>query len=369
MKPLSTSLFALVLGIASLGTVACSANVAEPSGAPATAGDDAAEPAADPTALSASLPKIEDGATTVRAAGGLEIYFEDLKAAWPVESFKFSMSNPTTLGSSSAGAGAGKASFDGATIAIRPLPGNAALSRRLTQGGTSPTAVIRQQAGKGFIELATLGTVFVTSLTTSFGEGVSETVDLTFGQLSMTRGAVSVSWDQIKNQGKLTGKCMEGSAAKLAPMVQAPSFFRAPAGALAIESAEIAVSNASTLGSATGGASASKAQLDRFEVNSDSNEQSACMVWALMTGAHAKEVSLDSGTTVDQKGNLAVEQSWRACTAFAHTVTLSMAAGDDAMKQTTEFAAGGLLSLDPKTGKPIYGWSFLTNKAIDTCAI
>lgn len=142
-------------------------------------------------------------------------------AQWiEVPSFSFEVENPTTIGSSTSGAGAGKAKFD-RFVFTRPID-NASpqLFKAMVTGAHFQEAkLVLRKAGAGSSNpylLFTFGTVFVSDIQWSGGnkgDTPQEQVTFLYGQLAVEYhiqnpngtlgGANSAGWDQLKN-GKWT---------------------------------------------------------------------------------------------------------------------------------------------------------------------
>lgn len=370
MKTLSTTLFSLVLGIASIGTVACSAGTGDV-GSPA--GED---PAAEIIAVDGPNARLAESMgipeTSLRAGAPLEMYLADQNATYIVESFELGANNDPTAGARSGSTSSGKLTLDAATIVVRPLRGNPALSRLLFLGGRTNKVVLRQpglKKGAPATVYAELELAYVAGISTSLDEGgVRDTVTFEYGKLAVTRGKAAITVDRVTNRAECAEPCPCGEPgdAKLGPFVHGPDDTKLPKGATLIDSAEIAVVNEVTVASASTNAGAGKAALDTLTINGASDEQGACMIYNLAVGNRAPEMKIESGSTMDGKGGLVVDGRWAACGAVPTKVTLSMTAGGP-MVQQTAIHAGGLISYGPD-GKPSFGWSFTSNKQVATCA-
>lgn len=132
-----------------------------------------------------------------------------------VESFSFGVENPTTIGSATSGAGAGKIKFNEFTIVKSVDKATPKLYEAVARGQHSKTAVLTLQkssSGKPIPYLVvTLNTVFITNVdyAGSNPDHAKEVVKMVYGTLkteykgqSATGAAeapVSFGWDQVTN--------------------------------------------------------------------------------------------------------------------------------------------------------------------------
>jgi type VI secretion system secreted protein Hcp len=139
------------------------------------------------------------------------------KSAFEIKDFTFGVENPTTIGSATGGAGAGKAKFNEFTIKKRTDNASPVLFQNLAQGIHYETMVLSvrkagggQTSGKVFLKY-TFSTVFTTKMDWSGpgDEGPEESITFVYGKLGVhyqvqqadgTLGAPTVgSWNQITN--------------------------------------------------------------------------------------------------------------------------------------------------------------------------
>ena len=139
------------------------------------------------------------------------------KSAFEIKDFSFGVENPTSIGSATGGAGAGKAKFNEFTIKKTADKASAVLFQNLAAGVHYEKAVLSLRkagggdaSGKVFVTF-NFGTVFTTKVEWSGpgDEGPEESVTFVYGTLVIkyqpqqadgTLGAPTVgSWNQITN--------------------------------------------------------------------------------------------------------------------------------------------------------------------------
>ena len=142
------------------------------------------------------------------------------QSACDVLSFEWGAENPTSIGSATGGAGAGKVKFDTLSITKRVDTASPALFQICASGGHFKTATLAlrkagsggDKAGKPYLQY-TFKTVFITKITNSGSGGddlPTEVVEFAFGALEVsyakqnkdgTLAAANLgNWNQITNK-------------------------------------------------------------------------------------------------------------------------------------------------------------------------
>jgi type VI secretion system secreted protein Hcp len=128
--------------------------------------------------------------------------------AFEITDWSFGVENPTTIGSATGGAGAGKVKFDEFKITKRVDTASPMLFKACASGQHFKEVVITvRRAGQSTAYVTyKLETVFITSIQTgsSGGETPMETITFVYGKLTTTETPVSgplvsFGWDQIRN--------------------------------------------------------------------------------------------------------------------------------------------------------------------------
>jgi type VI secretion system secreted protein Hcp len=144
---------------------------------------------------------------TTPAAGGSPVGAKD--EAIEVESFSWGSENPTTIGSATGGAGAGKIKFNELTIVKKVDKASPALFKNEATGSHYPVAVLslRKAGAKEPYLNFTMKTVFTTKIAYSGDspEVVTEEITFVFGSVAIEvieGGGVPVQagWDQVLNK-------------------------------------------------------------------------------------------------------------------------------------------------------------------------
>lgn len=144
-----------------------------------------------------------------------ESYENGATYAFEIKDFSFGVENPTTIGSATGGAGAGKIKFNEFTIKKTTDKASPALFRNCASGAHYKTVVLemRQVSDKNssvfkVLQRFTFGTVFTTKIDWSGpgDEGPEESITFVYGTLTVayngqTSGDSSAfGWDQIQNK-------------------------------------------------------------------------------------------------------------------------------------------------------------------------
>ncbi len=136
-----------------------------------------------------------------------------IKDAIVVESFSWNPSNPTTIGSATGGAGAGKIAFNEMHVSKKVDRASPVLFRQMSRGAHYKTAILtlRKVGEKEPYMTLTMDTVFISKIDYGGGspEVPNEEITFIFGKIivqSTERNAdgtlaptVSYGWDQILN--------------------------------------------------------------------------------------------------------------------------------------------------------------------------
>jgi type VI secretion system secreted protein Hcp len=151
-----------------------------------------------------------------------ESFDKSLPGAINLKSFAWSIENPTSIGSASGGAGAGKAKLNELEVTKLVDASSPGLMMAAAKGTSIPSAtLIVRKAGAtspdAYLQYR-LKTVFVTDVETSADasdDGVTETVKLAYGSMQeryvqtrpngATLSPIITGWDQILNQPVDTG--------------------------------------------------------------------------------------------------------------------------------------------------------------------
>jgi type VI secretion system secreted protein Hcp len=169
----------------------------------------------------------DDGSSSARragalvAAGGATAYQLQLtpqsgmaspvaaKDAIEIDSFSFGVENPTTIGSATGGAGAGKAKFNALRISKKVDRASPLLFKNLAAGAHYKTAVLslRKAGGKEPYVTYHMETVFTTNVDHGGGspEAPTEEITFVFGKLVIKSAEdaappVQAGWNQVTNK-------------------------------------------------------------------------------------------------------------------------------------------------------------------------
>jgi type VI secretion system secreted protein Hcp len=129
------------------------------------------------------------------------------KEAIDIDSFSWGAENPTTIGSATGGAGAGKVKFNEFTITKKIDKASPALFKNMASGAHYPTVILTlRRAGESKPYMTyTMKTVFTTKIDHSGAspEMVSEEITFVYGQVleQVTDGdaTAQAGWNQITN--------------------------------------------------------------------------------------------------------------------------------------------------------------------------
>ena len=129
-----------------------------------------------------------------------------------VQSYSLSVKNPTTIGSATGGAGAGKVVFEQMEFVHTVDRSSPGLFRAMSRGAHFAEATLTVRVNGLEFERIRLGTVFITNITQggqSGGLPPTETVRMVFGAMQEEYRGVSgketgsASWNQITNTEKV----------------------------------------------------------------------------------------------------------------------------------------------------------------------
>ena len=134
-------------------------------------------------------------------------------AAFEIKDFSFGVENPTTIGSATGGAGAGKAQFNELVITKHVDKASPAFFKNCVSGAHYKDVIITLRTGTGnntttFLTY-TFETVFITGIDTNGTNGgdiPTEKVTFVYGQLAIKYTAQNATdsgqfgWDQIENK-------------------------------------------------------------------------------------------------------------------------------------------------------------------------
>ena len=213
-----------------------------------------------------------------------------------LDSYQFGFENPTTIGSATGGAGAGKAKFDDLIVSARLSDASPQLLKALVIGGHFPTAVLTQRNAAGNpVAQWILSTVFLNAdgITGSGSAVPTETLHMVFGSVNEATAGHSISWNQAENRD---GDPTPPTGVTLAPLPPAsapavtlelqPADASLPAITLALTSYQFGFENPTTIGSATSGAGAGKAKFNDLTVSGLLSDLSPQLLKTLVTGGH-----------------------------------------------------------------------------------
>ena len=228
-----------------------------------------------------------------------------------LDSYDFTFRNPTTIGSATGGAGAGKVQFDALEVSLPLTADSPELFEVLVRGDHYDQAVLTQRNAAGQpVAVWVLETVFATThAIDGDSEGPGEHVTFVFGAVTEATSAHQVSVNQIFNtadgpplpEGLTLAPLAAAPATALRLELQPTDSAAAPI-TLALDSFHFTVRNSTTIGSATGGAGAGKASFDALEVSVPLTADSPELLATLARGGHYDQAVLtqlnDSGQPV-----------------------------------------------------------------------
>jgi type VI secretion system secreted protein Hcp len=132
-----------------------------------------------------------------------------------VESYSWSVENPTTIGSATSGAGAGKAKFNEFTITKKIDEASPLLFKQMSTGTHSPTATLKlykaaESKGGAYVTY-TFKTMFISKIDHSGGapEQPQEQVTFVYGAVTLdaagpTGKSAKFGWNQILNKAEVS---------------------------------------------------------------------------------------------------------------------------------------------------------------------
>jgi type VI secretion system secreted protein Hcp len=159
-----------------------------------------------------------------QAAGGYQLVLDNVTPAGQaidVESYSWGVENPTTIGSATSGAGAGKAKFNEFTIQKKIDEASPILFKQMATGTHSPTATLKlykggeSKTGNPYV-IYTFKTVFITKVDHSGGapEQPEEEVTFVYGAVTLDTGGTSPTgkpaatskfgWNQVLNKAEVS---------------------------------------------------------------------------------------------------------------------------------------------------------------------
>lgn len=378
---LNASLLSLV-AVASLGTVACTAETAESNG-----------PASATTQSPAELLAGEGGTQTAPVKGyGTGQTITSGKATLVVDgtsydllSYSFGISNRNEASSGSAtNRGSIKAALAELSIMVRPSATEAVLRKAVFDGEAHsarillfPTAEAGMTAPKP-LELAAFEGGHVNAVATSAGGEPVEAYSISASKVTLSYAGAKVMYDASQATVDQNGACGAEGAASLPVYTVAdaadPTRYPLVPGAVRMDSVSVGVSNTSSIGSATTGASSGKAQLDGITVAGTLEKGGICGFYYSAVGSILATAKVGIAGAVMGKTKAYESTSWTACVAAVEAVQIS-SAGTGAPIEVLQLQAGGLLRTDrtinPKTlnmSESSVGWSFVNNGPIAACA-
>ncbi len=284
-------------------------------------------------------------------------------ATLSLNSYQFGFESPTTIGSATSGAGAGKITFDDLTVAA-PLSGaSPQLFKVLATGGHYDTAVLTQRNAAGDAEAEwALGTVFLTSdgIAGASTAVPAEAFHLIFGSVTEVTSANTVSWNQLTN---LQSGPTPPSGVTLAalPVIGAPALTlelqpasgsSLPAATLALNSYQFGFESPTTIGSATSGAGAGKITFDDLKVSAPLSGASPQLFNVLATGSH-----YDTAVLTQRNAAGDAEAEWALGTVFL-TSDVIAGAGAAVPAEALQLIFGSLTEV---TSANTASWNQLTN--------
>lgn len=390
-RTMNASLLAAVFAVASLGTVACAAPTEGAVGpeAPATSQDGVP---AEALAGSAGAP-VGTPATGLEGAGEIKVAADQekgvaqlvvtdgaTKTTYELLSYRFGVESPTSLSATTGGAGVGKPTLSDLRVTVRPSPSGKVLRANALAGRPLSMQIVRAGVKGGVVEVASFDTARVKTVETSAASKAEETYAIAMGKMSLSHGGAKVSVDVINGtsscEGALGGACPcdSGAAVKMGPFVQAPD----PTWAIAkdatrIDQVDVELHNASTIGSATGGASLGKAVLDGITFSRSLETKGLCAVYYAARGAHSPDLKIGVASSTTTSTTLNESITWNACGATFTGVELESSGTET--RASFSMIAGGLVrtdrSFDDVTFKLLseskVGWSFTSNMPIASC--
>lgn len=371
-----------VLAVASLGTVACTAETAESNAPVAATTQSPAELLAGEGGTQTGTVKGYSTGQTI-TSGKAKLVVDDV--SYDLLSYSFGISNHQAgLSGGTAERSTGKAALAELAITVRPSATEAVLRKAVFDGVGHkasiflfPTAEAGMTAPKP-IELAVFEEAHVSAVATGAGSGAVESYSIAFGKVSLQYAGVKVGYDMMHGTVDHDGACaMPEGVLPAYTQANAGELTKYPLlpGATRIDSVSVGVSNVNTIGSGTTGASSGKAQLDGITVASTLEKGGMCSFLYSAAGVIVPTAKIGVAGAVSAKLVKPFEAiTWTACTAAVESVQIS-SSGEGAPIQVMQLQAGGLLrtdrSIDPTTQKMVEasnGWSFVNNVAVKSCA-
>jgi hypothetical protein len=384
-RNIAASLLPVVFALASLGTVACTADAE-------TADDVAArEPAlaiAPALALAGSAgpstvaPAAPSEARAGATASTLRLVVTDKSGAiatYDVLDFDFGvdMAAGTSSLSSTSDLSTGKPVLRPLQVVVRPNAKSAVLGKNLT-GAILLSSVVLQRvdAGAKPVDIAQFDKPFVTRMTTDAGDDTRESYELTTPIVTAKQGGASVTIDLMKGTTTCDGTCtcVKGALGVLGPYTQSGPLGTVPKGSTQVDHVSVELHNEALTGGT--GASTGKAVLDGISFDRDLESSGLCAMYYAGLGRSVADLSIGVAGPVQPSGAAIESTTWDACYASVKSVGFSGSSGEP-LREKVGLGAFGLLrtdrNFDAITGvdtkqSTMTGWSFAQNKAITTCS-
>jgi len=389
-RTMNASLLAAVFAVASLGTVACAAPTEGAASSDAPAAGDAVPAEALAGSAGASQGNRAtglEGAGEIMAAPAQEKGVAQLivtegttKTTYELLSYRFGVTSTSTLSSATGGALAAKPTLSDLVVKVRPSPSAKVLRANAFGGKPLSMQIVRPGVKGATVEVASFGTARVNAVETSATSGAEETYSIAMGKMSLSHGGAKVTVDLVGGttacEGALGGACPcdGGTAAKMGTFVQAPhSSWAIEKDATRIDHVDVELHNASTIGSATGGATAGKPVLDGITFGRSLETRGLCAVYHTARGNHSPDLKIGVASSTSTPSAPHESITWNACGAMFTGVELEST--DTDTYASFSMMAGGLVrtdrSFDDVTFKLITtstaGWSFTANRPIASC--
>lgn len=372
---LNASLLSVVF-LASLGTVACTAETSEEN-APSAATQSPAELLAGEGGTQTA--PISGYATAQTITSGKASLVVD-GASYDLLSYSFGISNHNSALPGGVDHGAGKAVLADLHVTVRPSANEAVLRRAILVGESFvnarivlyPTVAPGSPKAPKPIELAVFDNAFVHAVATGGGGGTAvESYTLSASKVTLSYAGAKVAYDAKLGVFDNDGACADDGVLPTYTQANAgePAKYPLVAGAVRVDSVAVAISN--TYSGTTGG----KARLEGISLAGSLEKGGVCGFYYSAKGKIAAAAKIGIAGEVGSKNPKAFEStSWTACLSGVESVQIT-SSGDGAPVQVLQLQAGGVLrtdrTYDAKSGRlneSSSGWSFVNNRSASTCA-
>jgi hypothetical protein len=387
------SLLPVVFALASLGTMACTAEEAGPGDVATSDTSAPASPspvqalsgaAGESRASAAELPGATIAEGSVFVSTRLTVIEDAVTPSAPVVydvvGYGFGVDASVNVSDTGDmhGLVANKANLQAFTVNVRPNPTSPLLSQSIFLGHPIDKLVLERVAADGTsVTLATFEHAGVSQMSSVSDGSTLESYAIDARVLTMTQGTARVTVDVTHDQTTCADPCpcnLDGATGRLGPYTQSGLLGAIPKGSTRIDQVEVALHD---LGSDMSGTAASggKPVLDGISFEAPLETSGVCALYYAGRSAHVRDVRLGvAAPWAGGKSAPAESTTWDACVARVSSV--SFGSGDaSSVYENVMLGAAGLVRTDRtfdasgmQVGKSVVtGWSFLSSTPVASC--